>query len=205
MDVFFIRHGKTAGNLLHRYIGTTDEPLCPKGIEELHFYRRQGCYPAVQAVYASPKKRCIETARLLYPDREVTLVPGLEETNFGLWENKNYSDLSEDPAYQNWIDSGGTLPFPRGESREEFCTRCAKAWENCAEQLLASKVESAAFVVHGGTIMAIFSQYTAIQDYYHWQAKNGLGFMAKLEDGFWRQKKQIQMTAAIGSTLGSQL
>ena len=51
MKCVLIRHGKTAGNLAGRYIGCrTDEPLCPEGIAQL----REGRYPAVQRVFASP-------------------------------------------------------------------------------------------------------------------------------------------------------
>lgn len=51
MKCVLIRHGKTAGNLAGRYIGCrTDEPLCPEGIAQL----REGRYPAVERVFASP-------------------------------------------------------------------------------------------------------------------------------------------------------
>jgi len=50
-------------------------------------------------------------------------VPEWTEMDFGAFEGHNYQELSGDPAYQRWIDSGGTLPFPEGESREEFIRR----------------------------------------------------------------------------------
>ena len=34
-ELYLIRHGKTYGNTLGRYIGTTDEPLCEEGREAL--------------------------------------------------------------------------------------------------------------------------------------------------------------------------
>ena len=38
MEIYLIRHGKTAGNGEGRgAIGTTDEPLCSAGIEELKY------------------------------------------------------------------------------------------------------------------------------------------------------------------------
>ena len=54
MRVILIRHSKTAGNLLGRYIGTTDESLCPEGIALL----KQKTYPLAEALYVSPMKRC---------------------------------------------------------------------------------------------------------------------------------------------------
>ena len=35
MTVYLIRHGQTQGNLERRYIGSTDQPLCPAGREAL--------------------------------------------------------------------------------------------------------------------------------------------------------------------------
>ena len=66
IKLWLIRHGKTEGNKLSRYIGTTDEPLCQEGTEFLH----KMDYPKVQAVYVSPLKRCVQTAEILFPGGE---------------------------------------------------------------------------------------------------------------------------------------
>ena len=47
IKLWLIRHGKTEGNKLARYIGTTDEPLCQEGIEFL----KKMDYPKVQEIY----------------------------------------------------------------------------------------------------------------------------------------------------------
>ena len=63
MKLIFIRHGKTAGNLERRYIGRTDEPLCDEGIAEILGKE----YHDADIVVASPMKRCVQTAELIYP------------------------------------------------------------------------------------------------------------------------------------------
>ena len=74
MKWVLIRHGKTQGNLEHRYIGSqTDESLCPQGISEL----KEMHYPPVQRVFVSPMKRCLETAALLYPGIPAEIVNGI--------------------------------------------------------------------------------------------------------------------------------
>ena len=89
MKCVLIRHGKTAGNLAGRYIGCrTDEPLCPEGIAQL----REGRYPAVERVFASPLRRCRETARLLYPAMEMEIVEDFRECDFGAFEGLSYAD-----------------------------------------------------------------------------------------------------------------
>ncbi|MBQ8506814.1 MAG: histidine phosphatase family protein [Clostridia bacterium] len=175
MKFLLIRHGKTQGNLDGRYIGCrTDEPLCPKGIEAL----RRRTFPAVDGVFASPMLRCVQTAQILFPGMEICTLPGLRECDFGDFENKNYIELSGDPAYQRWIDSGGALPFPGGESREAFIARCASAFR---EATCALPDGTYAFVVHGGTIMAIMQEMTG-GAYYDFQPKNGRGY-ALFPDG----------------------
>ena len=70
IKLWLIRHGKTEGNKLSRYIGTTDEPLCQEGTEFLH----KMDYPKVQAVYVSPLKRCVQTAEILFRESRYILL-----------------------------------------------------------------------------------------------------------------------------------
>ena len=64
MKIIFIRHGQTKGNEEKRYIGRTDESLSQKGIEEI----KNRLYPDADTVWVSPMKRCVETAKIIYPD-----------------------------------------------------------------------------------------------------------------------------------------
>lgn len=121
LEVWLVRHGKTAGNLLGRYIGTTDEPLCPEGAAAL---REKSC-EAPEVVYASPMKRCLETAGILWPNVPVVQEEDLRECDFGSFENKSYRELNGDPDYQAWIDSNGTLAFPAESRRRNLKPECS--------------------------------------------------------------------------------
>ena len=63
--MYLIRHGSTPGNRERRYIGRTEEDLCEEGILALKGQEA----PEVQRIYASPMRRCIQTAKILYPGR----------------------------------------------------------------------------------------------------------------------------------------
>ena len=181
-ELILIRHGKTAGNLLGRYIGSrTDEPLCDEGREGLA--RKQ--LPEVERLYVSPMRRCVETAELLWPEfdqKKIQTVTDLRECDFGEFENKNYKELSGNVDYQAWIDSNGTLPFPGGESNEAFRKRCCQAFQRITEGLQKQEEKTgqtlrAAVVVHGGTIMAILERFgTPKKNYFDYQVKNGCGY-----------------------------
>jgi len=180
MEIYLIRHGSTAGNLEHRYVGTTDEPLTDEALRKLE--ENRGFYPQPELVYASPRKRCVQTAKALYPDVEVRLLSGFAECDFGEFEYKNYEELKEDARYQAWIDSGGTTAFPGGESRADFIERCCGAFLEACAGAQRAEAKSVAFAVHGGTIMAILDHFSRPhRDYFEWQVKNGEGFCCELE------------------------
>lgn len=178
MKWVLIRHGKTQGNLEGRYIGSrTDEPLCPQGVEAL----RQQAYPSVRRVFASPMRRCLETAALLYPGISVEVVPDFRECDFGDFENRNYAELNGREDYQRWIDSGGEMPFPHGESRAEFADRCVAAFERIREQPV-----DCALIGHGGTLMAIMEAYACpAGSYYDFQVKNGEAFVLNADGSYY--------------------
>jgi len=192
-EIILLRHSMTRGNLEGRYIGCrTDEPLCDEGIRLLE----NRTYPAVGRIYASPMKRCLETAQILWGNEiPVTQIPSLRECDFGDFENRNYEELNKAPAYQAWIDSNGTLPFPGGESMERFKARCQAGFQEAVRKILELEAsfcsegkEDAAFraalVRHGGTIMAVLERFGfPKKDYFDYQVKNGCGYILTPVEG----------------------
>ncbi len=175
----FIRHGKTAGNLKKRYIGVTDEGLLETEIPELK--RRK--YPEADLVFSSPLLRCRNTSEIIYPNHSIEIVEGLRETDFGVFEGKNYIELSDNIDYQRWIDSGGKMAFPQGESFEEACSRAVRAFERVLE--LSRTSSKISIVTHGGTIMAILSHIFG-DDYYTYHVENCEGYTIDLShDGIY--------------------
>lgn len=178
-----IRHGMTLGNLDGRYVGKrTDEELSPEG-KDLCVSR---VWPQADVIYTSPLKRCVQTASLLYPDCYLITQELLSECDFGVFEGKNYKELSGEPRYQQWIDSGGTLPFPGGESREQFQARCLQGFSFCIEHCIKNHYKSFAMVVHGGTIMSILDGLAVPhREYFEWQVKNLEGYEIQIEEQQW--------------------
>ena len=124
IKIWLIRHGMTAGNRQQRYVGTTDELLCEEGRQQIILKRQLiKSDQDIQNVYVSPMLRCRETAEILFPAVSQITEAGFRECSFGEFEYRNYQELNGHPDYQAWIDSNGTLPFPGGESREEFRNR----------------------------------------------------------------------------------
>lgn len=190
MRIYLIRHSLTEGNKEKRYIGTTDELLCREGIQLLETRKTE--YPEIEHIYVSPMKRCMQTAELIYPEMvgagKYTCNEKLRECDFGLFENHNYIELSGCPEYQAWIDSGGKLPFPEGESREDFIRRTLEGFREVLQDALEHGWEEIAVIAHGGTVMSIMECYAVKEDgtpagkYYDYQIKNGEGYELRISE-----------------------
>lgn len=172
MKLLFIRHGATAGNLEKRYIGRTDEPLCSQGIDEL----KRMEYPVFDVLVSSPMRRCVQTAQILFPAQVYHICEAFRECDFGDFEGRNYIELNGNPAYQAWINSGGSMPFPNGESPADFRRRCCDGFQKMTDAY--SEMKSMTFIIHGGAIMAILSHFVIPQrDYYDWMTANAHGWL----------------------------
>ena len=176
--LYLIRHGKTSGNLLRQYLGSTDESLCCDGIDEINRYINQGIYPQVDNIFISPMARCFETAALIYKNRCFTVLQGMKELDFGPFEGKTYDELRYTKDYQNWLASSGEEGPVGVESKSCFISRVT---ESFVEMLNKFNISSpTAIVAHSGTFMALLSKYAGL-DYYDGSIKSGNGFICTLE------------------------
>ena len=177
MTVTLIRHSITQGNLERRYIGSTDQPLCEEG-EELA-RRVLDRMPLAERVFCSPMLRARQTAALLFPHHnERVVVEGLRECDFGVCEGMTYPELMELEDVREWLENRKALPPPGGEDPLDFARRCRESFLEVLGRLYDEKVGSAAFVLHGGSIMSLMSQLASPQrGFYEWRVKNCEGFV----------------------------
>ena len=180
MELLLVRHGTTWGNLEKRFIGTLDVDLAPQG-EELA--RRVGpTLPAVEHIYRSPLKRCLQTARLLWPGVSDTVVQGLRETDFGPFEGKNHEELKDDPLYRKWLENPDFSQMPVGESAGAVMERVSAALAYVAENAAWRGFSRVAVVSHGGALMGLLSGHGRPErPYYDWMCPNCGGFRARLD------------------------
>ncbi len=216
MSIIFIRHGRTAGNERHAYIGAKDEPLSPNGAEELRRAKEQGFYPAADRLYISPMKRCAQTAAILYPALEPVVVGDFKERNFGRYEGKTFEELKNDAPYMEWVNAGGTAPFPAGEADEAFRGRVIAAFERMCEEIageiptegsigfhskdavsyaaVGAGAPDIAVIAHGGTIMTILHHFFAKENeqFFDFYLENGDYYVVS-------RKNQFSFNLALGT------
>ena len=141
--ILLIRHGKTAGNLGRKYIGTTEELLCEEGIRELLQMKvpEGPCF-----LFTSPSLRCLQSAGILYPEVPPVVIEELAEMNFGIFENRAYEgDLEFLPAYRAWLDSRCEDPVPGGESKARFTQRCIRGFQKALAYARQREAKTAGF------------------------------------------------------------
>jgi alpha-ribazole phosphatase len=148
-------------------------------------------------IFSSPKKRCIETLEILYPDREPIVVEDLAECNFGDYEGKRFSELKDDADYQKWVSGALDCP-PNGESSKEFQLRTCKAFEMIVDKLLRSGNKSAVIMAHGGSIMAILGTYGfPRRPMYEWMTKSGMGYELLITPQLWMTGKAVEIAGSL--------
>lgn len=186
----FIRHALTQGNVEHRFIGVTDIPALPKGLDTIRTYKEDGIYPSVSQVYVSPLLRCRQTAEVIYDDTPIEIMDGLHEMNFGDMEDKTIEEAAKLPSfveYQEIIKSRDpNAKIPGGESMNDMLLRVSTSINTIIEDMFKRQITSAAVVTHGGLISSTLATWgLPKQDLMHWMVDNGCGFTVLLQSDIW--------------------
>lgn len=174
--IHLIRHGLTEGNLKQQYIGVTDLPLAGVGVAELQRLRDETDYPKVDKVYSSPMLRCIQTAHILYPSKDIQTVDNMREIDFGDFEGKTANELESNPAYADWA-AGRINAAPNGEDNTEFAKRLCVGLNQIVRDMMAEGAEHAAVIMHGGAIMMLLASCAVPRkSMVEWTCSSGEGY-----------------------------
>lgn len=178
-----MRHGATAGNEEHRYVGRrTDEPLSDAGRAQCAWAQLPVMQP-VGVVYASPLLRARQTAHLCFPQARVAALAGLEEFDFGAFEGRTAEQMEHDADYRLWVQGNCMGRCPGGESWMDFRTRSNAALASLLQDALANDDREIVVVAHGGTIMAAMSTFAKgadSQSPFVWHVDNCGGYVVSV-------------------------
>ena len=155
--ISFVRHGRTEGNENGIYIGRTDWPLSDSGRTELEDMYEKHCYPKVERVYSSPLTRALQSAEILFPDREIVICDEMTEMDFGVFEGISIADLLELESYKKWIKGGLDNPPPNGESLRNMMDRTLSGLNIIIMNMMKENIHEAAVVTHSGILMNTMS------------------------------------------------
>ncbi|MBR4513856.1 MAG: histidine phosphatase family protein [Lachnospiraceae bacterium] len=183
IECLLVRHGLTKGNEEKRYIGNrSDEGLSVAGKEQckkLSEALRKHTAGKKSLLISGELKRCVTSAKLLFPDIPAVTDKDISEIDFGDFEGKNHLELKDNTDYMAWLASGGTSSFPGGESREDFIKRSFDTFARNIKRF-AGDYEQIVFVCHGGNIMSVMSSLTG-KNYFDFQVSCCEGYKLTME------------------------
>lgn len=146
--VYLLRHGRTAAG--PRYIGATDLPLAPEGMEDIariapYLHRQQ-----IDSVHCSPLLRCRQTLDILGLVGMPQIADDLREIDFGAWEGLTFAEIcaQDTAAVDRWARWSEDFSFPQGESIRNFLKRV----DGIKKMVLEEPGERLLLVSHGGVI-----------------------------------------------------
>ena len=196
--IHLIRHGLAEGSAEGQYIGHTDVPLTTQGAKQLRQMKKDFEYPAVSAVISGPLDRCLQTARILYPQLKPLVFEQLIEYNFGEFEGQTADELRGNPDFSAWLSGGPDARAPFGESNMEFQKRVTKVFYDIVNGVIKAGTDSVAIVTHGGVIMTIMQLFALPEAPMHaWMAPNGCGFTLNVIPSIWSNTAKAEFYAEI--------
>ena len=163
--LILIRHGSTDWNVKQRYCGFVDIALNRKGKTQSRRLYRRLKDETVHKVYASDRKRAVETAGIVFKGYDIERIPDLREMNFGIFEGLTYKQIKKKfpGSYKKWIDNPFETVIPSGESLTILKKRVVKALKRI---ILRHSNQTVAVVCHGGAISAYINHLLKSKDFW---------------------------------------
>jgi probable phosphoglycerate mutase len=158
--VLLIRHGENEWTESHKLAGRTPGVyLNEYGRQQAEALGKRLAEVKLQAIYASPLERTMETAGAIaqhHQQLEVKAYPGLLEVDYGEWTGEPIKKLAKTkawPVIQSYPTGAG---FPGGETMFEMQARCVQE----INRLVACHPgETIAVVGHADLIKAAVAHY----------------------------------------------
>jgi alpha-ribazole phosphatase len=132
-EIYLVRHGHLQKDPVRRYVGQTDYPLSPLGIEQAQHLRDIFSNITFKRIVSSDLKRTMMTAEIIAQRRQakVTPNPAFREIKLGAWEGRRIDEImsTQPEEYaQRGLDIAGHCP-PEGESFYDLSHRVIPAFQ----------------------------------------------------------------------------
>jgi broad specificity phosphatase PhoE len=156
-QITLIRHGVTEWNVNGKFQGHTDVPLSEQGRQQALVLAKHLKKAKVDVIYSSPLQRALETAQIVFPEREIIRDERLKELYFGVFEGFTQAENAQHQDYNWWMADTYKNPAPQGESYQALRER-AVDWMKS----LPPEKHIVAFT-HSGTIQMLLSYIMGVE------------------------------------------
>jgi probable phosphoglycerate mutase len=156
--LYLVRHGATPHSAEDRFSGTANVFLSDEGRSQAEHLAQRLSDDHLDAIYASPLDRTMETAGILAKYHGITPIPrdGLREINHGHWEGLSRKEVEEQfsDEYEAWESDPFTFAPSEGESGISVL---ARALPVIREVVVNHKDGNVLVVSHKATLRLIIS------------------------------------------------
>ena len=131
--IVLVRHGEPEARVRGRCYGRLDVGLSARGREQVRRTRRLLSGVPLATVYSSPRRRALESARLLAGRlARVAVDERLREIDFGIFEGLTYDQIAErfPEEYEEWMNRPTDVAFPGGETFAAMAARVRDAFDD---------------------------------------------------------------------------
>jgi broad specificity phosphatase PhoE len=156
--VFLVRHGATALTAEDRFAGSTDVPLSDDGRRQVASLAERLKGETLDAIYASPMARTMETALILGAPHALAPIgaPELREIDYGRWEGLSRTEVETrfQAEYAIWEEDPFTIAPADGESGLNVLNRALPMMRQIVER---HRHRSVMVISHKGTNRLLIS------------------------------------------------
>ena len=163
LKLYLLRHGETTYSRTGGYCGDLDPELTENGQKMAQAFAKAHQAIAWDAVFVSPMKRTIATAKPLCEasGMEMQFRDGLRELRYGKWEGLTNEFVKENYSedYLRWLTEPAWNPPTGGETAVQLASRASLAIAEIQEQYPSGNV---LVVSHKATIRVILCSLLGI-------------------------------------------
>ena len=188
MDLYLIRHGRTAWNREEVFRGRADVPLDEVGRREAELLASRLRGSGIDEIYSSPLSRARETAEVIARGvgLEVRIASELVDLDFGLWQGLPVKEVKErfGKLYELWQKAPHKVRFPEGEDLKAVRDRVVGFVEGL---LKAKQGKRVALVSHRVVLKVLICSLLGLGLEAFWRVVQGTAALNhfRWRDGFW--------------------
>jgi broad specificity phosphatase PhoE len=171
-QIILIRHGQTEWNEGEgeRFRGRAEIDLNQIGLRQAEATLNSLYQWQVSAIYSSPLKRALTTAKILSSPFNIQVYPleGLIDIDYGSWQGLSLTEAKaqDRQLYHLWLQSPHLVTFPQGESLAQVRERASAAVETLTAQ---HQEQTIILVSHKVVCKVLICHFLGLDNSHFWQ------------------------------------
>ncbi len=166
-EIYLIRHGETESNKKGIFRGRLDIPLSQTGKEQASSVFNYFKGKNIELVLSSPLSRALETAKIIFPDKEIKIEERLNNLDLGNWSGVEKEKIKREKPnkWKIWVETPEKIKFPGGESIKDVYKRVS----SLLNSLKTVKADKIALISHRSVLKTLLAASIGMKDNFFWK------------------------------------